>query len=77
MARLCRTVKARIMREVAGIMTRLGTTPESWQSHLHKLLGTTRWLGSSCATSEKPLTAITAKHGVHHVANALGCLAAG
>jgi hypothetical protein len=76
-ARLCRTGKARITQEVASIMSRLGTSPEYWQSHLQKLLGKTRWLGSYCATSAEQLTAIAAKHGVHHVDNALGGLAAG
>ena len=50
-ARLCRTGKARVTEKVAGIMTRLGTSTEYWQSHLKKLLGKTRWLGSYCATS--------------------------
>ena len=45
-ARLWRTGKARITDEVAGIMTRLGTSPEYWQSCVQKLLGKTRWLGS-------------------------------
>jgi len=76
-ARLCRMGKARITQEVASIMTRLGTSPEYWQSHLQKLLGKTRWLGSYCATSAKQLTAIAAKHGVHHVDNVLSGLAAG
>ena len=76
-ARLCRTGKARITQEVASIMTRLGTSPEYWQSHLQKLLGKTRWLGSYCATSAKQLTAIAAKHGVHHVDNVLSGLGAG
>jgi REP element-mobilizing transposase RayT len=76
-ARLCRTGKARVTEEVAGIMTRLGTSAEYWQSHLQKLLCKTHWLGSYCATSVKRLKAIAAKHGVHHVDNALGGLAAG
>jgi hypothetical protein len=76
-ARLCRTGKARITAEIAGIMTRLGTSPDCWQSHLHKLLGKTRWLGSYCATSAERLKAIAANRGVHHVDNALGCLATG
>jgi len=74
-ARLCRTGKARITQEVASIMTRLGTSPEYWQSHLQKLLGKTRWLGTYCATSAKRLKAIAENRGVHHVDNALGCLA--
>jgi len=76
-ARLCRTGKARITREVAGIMTRLGTSPECWHSHLQKLLGKTRWLGNYCATSAKRLKAIAMNRGVHHVDNALGGLATG
>jgi REP element-mobilizing transposase RayT len=75
--RLCRTGKARVTEEVAGIMTRLGTSAEYWQSHLQKLIGKTRWLGSYCATSAERLNAIAAKRGVHHVDNALGVLAAG
>jgi REP element-mobilizing transposase RayT len=76
-ARLCRTGRARITREVAGIMTRLGTSPEYWQSQLRKLIGKDRWLGNYCATSAKFIKAMAAKHGVHHVDNALGCMATG
>jgi REP element-mobilizing transposase RayT len=76
-ARLCRTGKARVTEEVAGIMTRLSTSAEYWQSHFQKLLCKTHWLGSYCATSAERLKSIAAKHGVHHVDNALGCLAAG
>jgi hypothetical protein len=57
-ARLCRTDKARITEEVAGIMARLGTSAEFWQSHLEKLLSKTRWLGNYCATSAERLRAI-------------------
>jgi REP element-mobilizing transposase RayT len=76
-ARLCRTGKARVTEEVAGIMTRLGTTAEYWQSHFQKLLGKTRWLGSYCATSAERLKSIAHVRGVHHVDNALGGLAVG
>jgi REP element-mobilizing transposase RayT len=76
-ARLCRTGKARVTEEVAGIMTRLGTSAEYWQSHLKKLLGKTRWLGSYCATRAERLRAIAHARGVHHVDNALGGLATG
>jgi hypothetical protein len=76
-ARLCRTGKARVTEEFAGIITRLGTSAEYWQSHFQKLLCKTRWLGSYCATSAERLKAIAAKHGVHHVDNAFGGLAAG
>ena len=76
-ARLCRTGKARLTTEVAGIMTRLGTSAEYWQSHLQKLLGKTRWLGNYCATRAERLKTIAQNRGVHHVDNALGGLAAG
>jgi hypothetical protein len=58
-------------------MTRLGTSADYWQSHLQKRLGKTRWLGSYCATNAERLKSNAAKHGVHHVNNALGGLAAG
>ena len=58
-------------------MTRLGTSPEYWHSHLQKLLGKTRWLGSYCATSAERLKAIATKRNVHHVDNALCGLATG
>ena len=74
-ARLCRTGKARITQELAGIMTRLSTTPDSWRAHVHKLLGKTRWLGNYCATSAEGLKAVAAKRGVHHVDNAFSGLA--
>jgi REP element-mobilizing transposase RayT len=76
-ARLCRTGKARITAEVAGIMARLGTSAEYWQSTLQKLLGKSRLLGSYCATSAERLKAIAERRGLHHVHNALGGLAKG
>jgi len=76
-ARLCRPGKARLTTAVAGIMARLGTSPEYWQVHLQKLLGKTRWLGRYCATSAERLKAIAEKRGVHHVDNALSSLATG
>jgi REP element-mobilizing transposase RayT len=76
-ARLCRKGKARVTEEVAGIMARLGTSAEYWQSHLQKLLGKTRWLGRYCATRAERLKSIAHARGVHHVDNALGAVAAG
>ena len=76
-ARLCRTGKARLTAEVAGIMTRLGTSVEYWQSHLQKLLGKTRWIGNYYATSAERLKAIAERRDLHHVDNTVGCLATG
>lgn len=75
-ARLCRTGKARITEEVAGIMARLGTTAECWHSRLRKLMATTRWVGHYCATSAERLKTVARLRGVHHVDNALGSLVA-
>ena len=58
-------------------LTRLGTSPDCWQSHLQKLLGKTRWLGTYRATTTERLQPIAANRGVHHVDNALSGLATG
>ncbi len=76
-ARLCRTGKARLSQEVAGIMDRLGTSAEYWQAHITTLFAKTRWLGNYCATRAERLKAIALRRGVHHVDNALGAVAAG
>jgi REP element-mobilizing transposase RayT len=76
-SRLCRKGKARVTEEVAGIMSRLGTSAEYWQSHLQKLLGKTRWRGTYCATRAERLKSIAHSRGVRHVDNALGGLVAG
>ena len=74
-ARLCRNGKARITEDVALIMDRLGTSGECWQSHLQKLLGKSRLLGSFCATSSERLKTIAQWRGVHHLDNTLGGIA--
>jgi len=76
-ARLCRTGKARLTAEVAGIMTRLGTSAESWQTHLQKLLGKSRRLAHSWAAISERLKAIATHHGVQYGVNALNDLATG
>ncbi len=71
-ARLFRSGKARLSREVAGILDRLGTTAEFWEQRLRKLFSRARLLGSYLATSADRLRGIAARRGVHHVDNVLG-----
>jgi hypothetical protein len=76
-SRLCRAGKAKITDELDGIMARLGTSAEYWQSHLQTLFSKPRWVGNYCATSAERLRAIAVRRGVHHVGNTLGAFAAG
>jgi hypothetical protein len=76
-ARLWRQGKARMSTEVAGIMERLGTSAEFWESRMKKLLGKSRLLGSYFATRSDRLKEIATRRGVHHVDNAVGGLASG
>jgi hypothetical protein len=71
-ARLCRTGKAKLSKEAADIMIRLGTTAGTWQTRMHSLLRRTRWLGNYSATRCERLRAIARRRGVHHVDNVLG-----
>lgn len=43
---LCRAVKARVSRELAGILERLRTSAEIWQQRLKTMFGKSRLLGS-------------------------------
>jgi REP element-mobilizing transposase RayT len=70
-SRLYRTGKARVSAEVAGILDRLGTSAEFWQSRLKKLLGKPRLLGCYFATSRDRLREVATRRGVHHLDNAV------
>lgn len=70
-SRLYRTGKARMSAEVAGILERLGTSAEYWESRLKKLLGTPRLFGSYFATSRDRLREVATRRGVHHIDNAV------
>jgi len=45
-SRLCRQGKARVNREVASILDRLGTSAEVWGQRIQRLLAKSRLLGS-------------------------------
>ena len=74
-SRLCRTGKARVSDQVAGILDRLGTSAELWGHRIETLLGKRRLLGSYFATSSERLAQIAARRGVHHVDNAVSLAA--
>ena len=69
--RLCRTGKARISSEVAGILERLGTSAEFWQQRLEKLFAKSRLFGNYFATDTARLAEIAIRRGLHHVDNAV------
>jgi REP element-mobilizing transposase RayT len=69
--RLCRSGKARISQEVAGILERLGTSGELWRHRLTRMFAKSRLLGNYFATSPARLAEIAARRGVHHVDNAV------
>jgi hypothetical protein len=69
-SRLCRAGKARLSREVAGILERVGTTAEFWEQRMKRLFGKSRLLVSYFSTSADRLKEIADRRGVHHVNNA-------
>ncbi|TVS16144.1 MAG: transposase [Planctomycetaceae bacterium] len=68
-SRLCRQGKARVSREVASILDRLGTSAEVWGQRIQRLLGKTRLLGSYFSTDRQRLRQIAQQRGVHHLDN--------
>ena len=70
--RLCRAGKARISREVAGVLERLGSSPEFWEHRLKKMFAKGRLMGSYFAGNAAKLAEVAARRGVHHVDNAGG-----
>jgi len=70
-SRLCRVGKARVSREVAGIMDRLGTSAGLWEHRLKSLFGKSRLFGNYFSTNPDRLREIASRRGVHHVDNAV------
>jgi REP element-mobilizing transposase RayT len=70
-ARICRTGKAKLSRDVAGIMQRLGTTAEVWHERIVQLFNKPRWLGNFCTTKRERLKDVAHRRGLHHVDNAI------
>ena len=68
-SRLCRHGKARVGREVASILHRLGTSPDVWSQRVEQLYSKTRLLGSYFTTDRERLRELARKRGVHHLDN--------
>ncbi len=76
-SRLCRTGKARVSREVACIMDRLGTSAEYWEQRLKSLFAKSRLMGSYFAASRDRLRELARRKGLHHLDNAVPLTATG
>jgi REP element-mobilizing transposase RayT len=68
-SRLCRQGKARVSREVAAMLDRLGTNAEVWGQRIRGLLEKTRLLGSYFSTDRARLRELARQRGVHHLDN--------
>jgi hypothetical protein len=68
-SRLCRQGKARVSREVAAMLERLGTSADIWGRRIQQLFGKTRLLGSYFATDRQRLRELARQRGVHHLDN--------
>ncbi len=60
-----------ILREVAGVLERLGSSADFWEARMKKLFAKTRLLGSYFATRSEKLREIATHRGLHHVDNAI------
>ena len=69
--RLFRQGKARISREVACVLDRLGTSAEFWGARLQKMVSKGRLIGSYFATQPERLKEVAHRRGAHHVDNAV------
>jgi REP element-mobilizing transposase RayT len=68
-SRLCRQGKARVSREVASILDRIGTSAEAWTDRVQKFFSKTRLLGSYFTTDRERLRQLAKSRGAHHLDN--------
>jgi REP element-mobilizing transposase RayT len=68
-SRLCRAGKARVSREVASLLDRMGTSAEVWGHRIRKLFEKSRLLGSYFCTDRARLREVARQRGVHHLDN--------
>ena len=68
-SRLCRQGKARVSREVASILDRLGTSADVWGHRIQNLFAKARLLGSYFCTDRERLRELARQRGVHHLDN--------
>ena len=72
-SRLCRMGKARVSREEASILDRLGTSAEVWGHRFKKLFSQSRLFGSYFTTDRQRLRELAARRGRHHLDNLASC----
>lgn len=72
-SRLHRCGKARVPREVASILERLGSSPEIWQTRIEKLLNQSRCFGVVFAARRETINNFAQKRGCSKLANLNGC----
>ena len=68
-SRLCQQGKARVGRNVASILDRLGTNAAAWAHRIQGLFSKTRLLGSYFTTERERLRELARERGVHHLDN--------
>jgi hypothetical protein len=68
-SRLCRQGKARVSRDVASILDRLGTNADVWAARIERLFSKGRLLGSYFTADRERLREVARKRGVHHLDN--------
>jgi len=72
-SRLLRTGKACVPKEVAGILGRLGSSPDFWQHRLEKLRDRSRIFGTVFATKRSEINRMAESRGVKKLSNLNAC----
>ena len=70
-SRLFRVGKARLSGDVAGILDRLGTSAEFWESQVKNMFAKARLLGNHFSGSRQRLRDVARRKGLHHLDNAV------
>ncbi len=72
-SRLFRPGKARVSPEVAGLLDRLGSSPDLWADRLKRLAGVERLFGTVFATRRSGIDRFAEARGVKKLSNLSGC----
>ncbi len=72
-SRLFRPGKARVPQEVAGLLDRLGSSPDAWADRLKRLAGVERLFGTVFATRRSGIDRFAETRGVKKLSNLSGC----
>ena len=72
-SRLFRPGKVRLPSDVADILSRLGSSPDLWQSRMERLRNTTRLFGVAFATKQNGLNEMASTRGVSKLVNINNC----